>query len=209
MYYPRPGWVELDMKQVWQRTQECIHEALDAAGAGAADVAAIGSPPGARPRSAATCFRNAGYLVVVEPDGWPGRRGARHRPDQRQLHASTGPAAESPAGGSGKGSFRRFAAVLANACGRTVRCPSPEEPGLRSAGAGCRDGTGYVARLRTGCRAARERPAGARRRPADGCARWRSARRFVSRPPMSTYVDGRKCRHLTHATVPGCGHTRG
>ena len=42
MYYPRPGWVELDMEQVWQRTQECIHEALDAAGAGAADVAAIG-----------------------------------------------------------------------------------------------------------------------------------------------------------------------
>jgi glycerol kinase len=30
------------MEEVWQRTQECIHEALDAAGTAAADVAAIG-----------------------------------------------------------------------------------------------------------------------------------------------------------------------
>ena len=42
MYYPRPGWVELDMEQVWDRTQACIHEALATAGAGAEDVAAIG-----------------------------------------------------------------------------------------------------------------------------------------------------------------------
>ena len=42
MYYPRAGWVELDMEQVWQRTQECVHEALGIAGAAAADVAAIG-----------------------------------------------------------------------------------------------------------------------------------------------------------------------
>jgi glycerol kinase len=42
MHYPRPGWVELDMAEVWQRTQECIHAALAAAGATAADVAAIG-----------------------------------------------------------------------------------------------------------------------------------------------------------------------
>jgi glycerol kinase len=42
MHYPRPGWVELDMEQVWQHTQECIHEALATAGAAAADVAAIG-----------------------------------------------------------------------------------------------------------------------------------------------------------------------
>jgi glycerol kinase len=42
MYYPRPGWVELDMDEVWQRTRECIHEALATAGAAAADVAAIG-----------------------------------------------------------------------------------------------------------------------------------------------------------------------
>jgi len=36
MYYPRPGWVELDMDEVWQRTRECIHEALATAGAAAA-----------------------------------------------------------------------------------------------------------------------------------------------------------------------------
>jgi glycerol kinase len=42
MHFPRPGWVELDMEEVWQRTQECIHEALSSAGAGPADVAAIG-----------------------------------------------------------------------------------------------------------------------------------------------------------------------
>src|SRR5215471_6567231 len=42
MYYPHPGWVELDMDEVWQRTQECIHEALMSAGASPADVAAIG-----------------------------------------------------------------------------------------------------------------------------------------------------------------------
>src|SRR3954452_8000951 len=42
MYYPRAGWVELDMEQVWQRTRECVHEALGIADAAAADVAAIG-----------------------------------------------------------------------------------------------------------------------------------------------------------------------
>src|SRR5262245_17232677 len=42
MHYPRPGWVELDMDEVWQRTQECIHEAVTSAGAAPADVAGIG-----------------------------------------------------------------------------------------------------------------------------------------------------------------------
>jgi glycerol kinase len=42
MFYPQPGWVELDMGEVWQRTQECIHDALRTAGAAAGDVAAIG-----------------------------------------------------------------------------------------------------------------------------------------------------------------------
>jgi glycerol kinase len=42
MHYPRPGWVELDMDEVWQHTQECIHEALKSAGASPADVAGIG-----------------------------------------------------------------------------------------------------------------------------------------------------------------------
>jgi glycerol kinase len=42
MHYPKPGWVELDMDEVWKRTQECIHEAFSSAGAGPADVAGIG-----------------------------------------------------------------------------------------------------------------------------------------------------------------------
>jgi glycerol kinase len=42
MHYPQPGWVELDMDEVWQRTQAVIHDALATAGATAADVAAIG-----------------------------------------------------------------------------------------------------------------------------------------------------------------------
>jgi glycerol kinase len=42
MDYSRPGWVELDMEQVWEGTHGCIHEALAAAGTGAEDVAAIG-----------------------------------------------------------------------------------------------------------------------------------------------------------------------
>src|SRR5437879_503191 len=42
MHYPRPGWVELDMEEVWNRTQECVHEALCSAGAAPADVAGIG-----------------------------------------------------------------------------------------------------------------------------------------------------------------------
>jgi glycerol kinase len=42
MYYPEPGWVELDMDEVWHRTQECIHEALSSAGASPVDVVGIG-----------------------------------------------------------------------------------------------------------------------------------------------------------------------
>src|SRR5258705_13975042 len=42
MYYPQPGWVELDMDEVWRGTQECIHDALASAGAPSADVAGIG-----------------------------------------------------------------------------------------------------------------------------------------------------------------------
>ena len=42
MHYPHPGWVELDMDEIWQRTQECIQEALRSAGAAPADITAIG-----------------------------------------------------------------------------------------------------------------------------------------------------------------------
>ena len=40
--YPKPGWVEHDPIEIWARTQEVIDEALDAAGAGAGDIAGVG-----------------------------------------------------------------------------------------------------------------------------------------------------------------------
>ncbi len=40
--YPRPGWVEHDPLEIWDRCREVIHEALAKAGLTAADVAAIG-----------------------------------------------------------------------------------------------------------------------------------------------------------------------
>src|SRR3954454_9900134 len=35
--YPKPGWVEHDAKEIWQRSQEVLQEALDSASAGADD----------------------------------------------------------------------------------------------------------------------------------------------------------------------------
>src|ERR671936_1958011 len=40
--YPRPGWVEHDATEIWQRSQEVMQEALDAAGASAGDIAGLG-----------------------------------------------------------------------------------------------------------------------------------------------------------------------
>src|SRR5918997_503635 len=40
--YPKPGWVEHDPKEVWQRSQEVMNEALESAGAAASDVSGIG-----------------------------------------------------------------------------------------------------------------------------------------------------------------------
>jgi glycerol kinase len=40
--YPRPGWVEHDAKEIWDRSQEVMQEALDAAGASADDIAGLG-----------------------------------------------------------------------------------------------------------------------------------------------------------------------
>ena len=40
-HYPRPGWVEHDANEIWQRTLECAHEMVAAAG-GADRIAAIG-----------------------------------------------------------------------------------------------------------------------------------------------------------------------
>jgi glycerol kinase len=40
--YPKPGWVEHDPMEIWQRCQEVMGEALDAAGATADDIAGLG-----------------------------------------------------------------------------------------------------------------------------------------------------------------------
>jgi len=40
--YPKPGWVEHDPKEIWQRTQEVMDEALESAGASADDIAGLG-----------------------------------------------------------------------------------------------------------------------------------------------------------------------
>ncbi|WP_029914222.1 glycerol kinase GlpK [Pelobacter seleniigenes] len=40
--YPQPGWVEHDAIEIWSRTKEVIHDALEKAGLVAADIAAVG-----------------------------------------------------------------------------------------------------------------------------------------------------------------------
>ena len=40
--YPKPGWVEHDVTEVWARTQEVVDEAMSSAGASADDVAGVG-----------------------------------------------------------------------------------------------------------------------------------------------------------------------
>ena len=40
--YPKPGWVEHDVTEIWDRTQEVVDEAVASAGASAGDIAAVG-----------------------------------------------------------------------------------------------------------------------------------------------------------------------
>src|SRR5437764_4612600 len=40
--YPKPGWVEHDAKEIWQRCEEVISGALEKAGISASDLAAVG-----------------------------------------------------------------------------------------------------------------------------------------------------------------------
>jgi glycerol kinase len=40
--YPKPGWVEHDPMEIWERTQEVVKDALAAAGAQPGDIAAVG-----------------------------------------------------------------------------------------------------------------------------------------------------------------------
>jgi glycerol kinase len=40
--YPKPGWVEHDVTEIWARTQEVVDEAVAAAGAGSGDISGVG-----------------------------------------------------------------------------------------------------------------------------------------------------------------------
>jgi len=40
--YPKPGWVEHDANEIWERTQEVVEEAMKEAGASADDIAGVG-----------------------------------------------------------------------------------------------------------------------------------------------------------------------
>ena len=40
--YPKPGWVEHDANEIWERTQEVVDEAVKEAGASADDIAGVG-----------------------------------------------------------------------------------------------------------------------------------------------------------------------
>src|ERR671938_865516 len=40
--YPKPGWVEHDANEIWERTQEVVDDALKEAGASADDIAGVG-----------------------------------------------------------------------------------------------------------------------------------------------------------------------
>src|SRR3954462_569592 len=42
--YPKPGWVEHDVTEIWDRTKEVVDEAVASAGAGDGDIAAGGPP---------------------------------------------------------------------------------------------------------------------------------------------------------------------
>jgi glycerol kinase len=40
--YPKPGWVEHDANEIWERTKEVMEEAMESAGASAGDIAGVG-----------------------------------------------------------------------------------------------------------------------------------------------------------------------
>src|ERR671932_2186608 len=40
--YPKPGWVEHDANEIWERTQEVVEDAIKEAGASADDIAGVG-----------------------------------------------------------------------------------------------------------------------------------------------------------------------
>jgi glycerol kinase len=84
MHYPQTGWVELDMDEVWQRTRAAIHDALAAARASTADVAAIGL---ANERESVVLSDRRTGRTVAPPITWQDTRTA---PDADALAADGG-----------------------------------------------------------------------------------------------------------------------
>jgi glycerol kinase len=72
-YYPQPGWVEHDADEIWERTCEAARRALDEAGAGPTDVAAVGIT---NQRETTVIWDRATGLPVRKAIVWQCRRSA-------------------------------------------------------------------------------------------------------------------------------------
>ena len=66
-YYPHPGWVEQDPKELWQVSRRVVTQALDDAGVAPPPSARSASPISARRRSSGT--RPAVNLYIVRSSG--------------------------------------------------------------------------------------------------------------------------------------------
>jgi len=72
-YYPQPGWVEHDAEEIWERTCEAARRALNDAGAGPEDVAAVGIT---NQRETAVIWDRATGMPVRKAIVWQCRRSA-------------------------------------------------------------------------------------------------------------------------------------
>jgi glycerol kinase len=72
-HFPQPGWVEHDPEQIWEGQIGCAGEALERAGAGAADIAAIGI---ANQRETTVLWDRASGRAVANAIVWQDRRTA-------------------------------------------------------------------------------------------------------------------------------------
>ena len=92
-YYPRPGWVEHDPEEIWAATSGLMGAALDDAGAGPADVAAVGIT---NQRETAVLWDRATSRPVAPAIVWQCRRSTpicerlKARGLEEELHARTG-----------------------------------------------------------------------------------------------------------------------
>jgi glycerol kinase len=90
-HYPRPGWVEHDAEEIWAGVAEVVPRALAAAGAGAADLAAVGLT---NQRETAVLWDRATGAPAARAIVWQDRRTAdfcRQRAgEEAWVHSKTG-----------------------------------------------------------------------------------------------------------------------